>query len=103
MKGVEPMHLIHGVSVDPSNPYQNQDITINYDGLLQKSGADQVYLHFGADGWQNPATVPMMRNQAGAFHSMIRASARDEVNFCFHDSAMNWDNNNGLDWTIRVY
>ena len=36
------MHLIHGVSVDPSNPYQNQDITINYDGLLQKSGADQV-------------------------------------------------------------
>ncbi len=97
------MQLIHGVAVEPSNPYQNQDITINYDGLLHKSGADQIYLHFGTDNWQSPATVPMMRSPTGSFNAMVKASARHEVNFCFHDSAMNWDNNNGIDWTIRVF
>ncbi|HHV93561.1 MAG TPA: carbohydrate-binding protein [Firmicutes bacterium] len=103
MKGVGTMELIHGVSVFPSSPYQNQDITISYDGLLHKSGADQVYLHYGVDGWRNPTTIPMMRSASGAFEAMIRASARKEINFCFHDSAMNWDNNNGLDWTIQVH
>nr|WP_236995025.1 carbohydrate-binding protein [Heliomicrobium modesticaldum] len=27
----------------------------------------------------------------------------DGVHFCFHDSAHNWDNNNGLNWTIQVH
>ena len=97
------MQLVHGVSVFPGSPYQNQDITINYDGLLHKSGADQVFLHYGVDGWRSPTTIPMMRNPTGAFQAMIRASARNEINFCFHYSAMNWDNNNGLDWAIRVH
>ncbi len=97
------MQLIHGVTVEPSNPYQNQEISISYDGLLQKSGADHVYVHYGVDNWQNPTTVEMMRHPSGCFHAMVKADARHEVNFCFHDSAMNWDNNSGIDWAIRVF
>lgn len=96
------MQLAHGVTVEPSTPYHDQDVTIKYDGLLYQSGADQVYLHFGMDGWRNPATVPMMRESAG-FYAMVRASGEREIDFCFHDSAKNWDNNNGLDWSIPIY
>ncbi|NLK07248.1 MAG: carbohydrate-binding protein [Firmicutes bacterium] len=97
------MQMIHGVTIEPSNPYKNQDVSISYDGLLKQSGADCIYLHYGVDDWQNTSTVEMMRLPSGNFQAVVKGSADYELNFCFHDSAMNWDNNNGIDWAIRVF
>jgi len=78
----------------------NNDVTICYNGLLAKSGADQVYLHYGfGDRWMDTNTVKMDRTFSG-WEKTIR-TRNDKVNFCFKDSANNWDNNNGSNWMIR--
>ncbi|MCW2279371.1 carbohydrate-binding protein [Heliophilum fasciatum] len=74
---------------------------ISYNGLLAHSGADQVYLHIGSGdprNWQHTRTEPMQRTTSG-FEKTIHMD--NQVNFCFKDSANNWDNNCGLNWSIR--
>jgi hypothetical protein len=90
------------VSLEPSPVKQGDSVHINYQGLLRNSGADQVFLHYGVDGWKNTNTVPMNRMQNGVFGAEIKADAGREVNFCFKDSADNWDNNNGWNWSAEI-
>jgi len=76
--------------------------SINYDGILSSSGADKVYLHYGFDGWSNADTVAMNRSLSGAFNTEVKMNGKYEFNFCFKDSANNWDNNNGSDWKVEI-
>ena len=97
------MHLFDDrVQVDPE-PIKPGDTTkIRYNGLLAKSGADRVFLHFGVDGWKKAATVPMERI-GDRFEAEIKTTASvRNVDFCFKDSADHWDNNNGLNWRVGV-
>ncbi|NLC12327.1 MAG: carbohydrate-binding protein [Firmicutes bacterium] len=89
------------VSVEPEIPRHNQNVEIHYKGLLAKSGADSVWLHYGFDGWNNVSTVPM-KQQFGEFTCSIMAKGRRELNFCFKDSANNWDNNSGWNWSCPI-
>ncbi|OPY57861.1 MAG: Carbohydrate binding domain (family 25) [Pelotomaculum sp. PtaU1.Bin035] len=76
------------------------DVTICYNGLLAKSGADQVYLHYGfGDHWLDTSTQIMRKSNRG-WEKIIKMKDNN-VNFCFKDSANNWDNNNGNNWSIR--
>ncbi|MDD4168678.1 MAG: carbohydrate-binding protein [Desulfotomaculaceae bacterium] len=87
-----------GVEVKP-NAFGNE-VTICYNGLLAKSGADQVYLHHGSgDRWMDPSTQKMDKSFQG-WEKTIRMK-NDKTIFCFKDSANNWDNNNGSNWAIR--
>jgi hypothetical protein len=96
-------HLHHeNVFVEPHTARQGENMSINYQGLLRNSGADSLYLHYGFDQWHNPQTIPMNRTDDGLFRSEIRASGSQEVNFCFKDSANNWDNNNGNNWNVQL-
>ena len=82
--------------------YGNEAI-ICYDGLLARSGADQVYLHcgFGDPGhWQNVLTQRMDRTPRG-WEKSIRMADNKSI-FCFKDSANNWDNNNGYNWIVQA-
>jgi hypothetical protein len=71
-------------------------------GLLKNSGADEVFLYYGVDGWKNQDTIKMHKMQDGVFGAEIRANASHEINFCFKDSANNWDNNNGWNWKTEI-
>ena len=75
---------------------------ISYSGILNNSGADRVYLHYGFDGWSHPDTVAMNKSVSGAFNTEIKVNGKNELNFCFKDSANNWDNNNGSDWKVEI-
>jgi len=89
-----------GVEVKPSG---FNDACIIYNGLLSKSGADQVYLHYGfgdPKNWRSINTVRMDRTARG-WESTQRLQD-SLMNFCFKDSANNWDNNSGFNWTIRA-
>ncbi|OPX91534.1 MAG: Carbohydrate binding domain (family 25) [Pelotomaculum sp. PtaB.Bin013] len=87
-----------GVEVKASD-YSN-DITVCYNGLLAKSGADQVFLHYGfGDRWMDTSTDKMNRTYRG-WEKNIKMKS-DKVNFCFKDSADHWDNNNGSNWIVR--
>lgn len=77
-------------------------VNINYQGLLKNSGAQEIYLHYGIDGWNNPGMMRMNRRTDGVFTASIPANAAHEVNICFKDAANNWDNNSGWNWKIDV-
>ncbi|ABZ85324.1 conserved hypothetical protein [Heliomicrobium modesticaldum Ice1] len=74
-----------------------RDVTIVYDGILSRSGAQQVYLHAGyGHDWKNTYDHRMERTCHG-WQCTINME-QDELRFCFKDSANNWDNNNGSNW-----
>lgn len=91
------------VSFEPAPVKTGDTIHINYQGLLRNSGADDVYLVYGNDGWNNVNTVKMNHEEAGSFKTEIKATANQEINFCFKDSANNWDNNSGWNWKADVH
>jgi len=87
--------------VEVKSAYGNE-VTVIYNGLLKNSGADQVYLHYGfgdTNHWYDIDTT-RMENSARGFEKTIRMK-NHVLKFCFKDSANNWDNNNGHNWTVR--
>lgn len=84
-----------------------ETVHIDYQGLLKDSGAESVFLHYGFDSWNaEVATVMMEREENGKFGVDIPAHFghnHHEINFCFKDSANNWDNNNGWNWTVSLH
>lgn len=87
------------VMVTPEIPRRGSDITVSYKGLLYECGADSIWLHYGFDGWCD-VTDMQMQKMPGGFTGKIKAEGKKDVNVCFKDSASNWDNNNGLNWTF---
>ncbi|ACV64258.1 hypothetical protein Dtox_3542 [Desulfofarcimen acetoxidans DSM 771] len=78
-----------------------KDVSIFYNGLLTKSGATQVYLHTGTeDNWNNVYDHRMEPTPYG-FEKTIQIES-NHLNFCFKDSANNWDNNNGQNWSLSM-
>lgn len=91
-----------GITVEPLNK-DGRDVKIIYDGLLSQSGAMQIYLHTGFghnNQWNQVYDQRMERTQRGWERTINMESP--QLNFCFKDSANNWDNNNGQNWTYAV-
>lgn len=88
-----------GVSVE-NGPTGNEAV-VYYSGLLARSGADEVFLHSGLgsnNNWTYTTTQKMNRISLG-FQASVHMT-EDEVHFCFRDSAHNWDNNSGQNWSV---
>lgn len=93
----------NGISIKPYPARRGDKVVIKYDGLLAKSGADQVYLHVGygpEERWHDVQDIPMTRDEDG--WSCFVVPQYNKINFCFHDSAQNWDNNKGQNWSIKT-
>ncbi|KAF1086239.1 Carbohydrate binding domain (family 25) [Sporotomaculum syntrophicum] len=89
-----------GISVKFMHP-DRKDITICYNGLLAKSGATQVYLHTGIGSYWDNVYDHRMERSANGWEKTIQME-RSNINFCFKDSACNWDNNNGQNWCFNL-
>ena len=89
------------IGLEPTPARHGDTVQIKYHGLLKNSGADNVFLHYSYDGWNEPRTVPMNQSDGG-FATEIRAEGNAEINFCFKDRANNWDNNNGWNWKLNI-
>ncbi len=88
-----------GVAVQPGA--QEDDAVVYYNGLLARSGAEQVYIHCGLgtnSSWTYLTYLPMARTPSG--YKVNLSVPENECHFCFKDSAGNWDNNNGANWSI---
>lgn len=96
------MHLDDRISMEPGNPRRGQKVSIEYRGLLAQSGADNIWMHCGFDGWKNATDIPMNQSVQKTFSCDAKIQGKREMNFCFKDSADNWDNNSGNDWTCRI-
>jgi len=94
-----------GVTVDPVPITVGEEVTILYNGLLAQSGADQVYLHCGygsADAWTDVKDYKMEKTDRG-WVKKFKVENPTRLNFCFKDSASNWDNNNGINWSFEIH
>lgn len=91
-----------GISIAPQDARAGELVKIMYNGLLAQNGADQVYLHMGfGDQWDKSSDLPMQRTING-WQRVIPLDVTGSMNFCFKDSANNWDNNNGYNWRVEV-
>lgn len=98
-------NLYRGVAVDPLPVTAGEEVTFLYHGLLEQSGADQVYLHCGygnPQNWQDVQDIRMEKTERG-FAKTIRFEDKERFNFCFKNSANNWDNNDGINWTFEIH
>lgn len=94
-----------GVVVSPVPLTLGERVTVRYNGLLAQSRAGQVYLHRGygpAHNWQSVTDLPMERGAQG-WEVQFNADDESRLNFCFKDHIGNWDNNQGLNWSLEVH
>lgn len=94
----------NGVSITPMPVTMKETVTITYDGLLAQSGAALIYAHVGNGNnsyWDNVQDIPMKMENKVWSANLKPADSR--LNFCFHDGANNWDNNNGYNWSLTIH
>lgn len=99
------MYNLHpGYSISPVPSKVGEKCEIRYQGLLAGAGADQIWLHsgYGTGTWQDIYDHRMEKVGASDWKQTIEISKAGQFNFCFKDSANNWDNNNGLNWSYSI-
>lgn len=95
-----------GVVVDPTPITAGDETTVFYNGLLGKEGQGQVYLHYGYGphkNWRNVSDIRMEKTGWGWVGAVRMPEHEGRFNFCFKDSAHNWDNNNGTNWSFEIH
>ena len=95
-------YLPNGVKISPAIPSPGDRVKLVYDGLLSKSGANDIYAHFGYNSnWDNLSYLRMNRALTG-FESTITLAEANTLNLAFKDCANNWDNNSGKNYVFDV-
>lgn len=99
------MYNLHpGFTISPVPSKVGEKCKIRYHGLLANAGADQVWLHtgYGTGPWQNIYDYRMNKVGQNEWEQTVEITREGQFNFCFKDSANNWDNNNGLNWSYTI-
>ena len=92
----------NGIFLLQSKLYAKEKVKLIYKGLLVESGADRVYVYTGyGEEWAEEEYIEMEPAQDG-FTANIVAKVPGILNICFKDSANNWDNNSGQNYTFQV-
>ncbi len=95
-------YLPNGVKISPAIPTTGDNITLVYCGLLAQNGAESVYAHIGFDeDWSDTRDFRMEKMPEG-FEAIIPVSGKNKLNVSFKDSANNWDNNSGSNYTFPI-
>jgi hypothetical protein len=96
------MYSENGVILSKKELKLGDKVLLSYDGLLVKSGADQVIAHIGyGDMWDEKAFIPMDAED-GVFTATFIVGQAKDLNISFKDGADNWDNNSNLNYTFTV-
>lgn len=95
------------VTVAPENPVSGAEVTIEYDptgGPLANSST--VFVYRGFNDWASvagPDQEMLWDVQSKTYRfSYIVPEAAYKIDFVFHDSNNNWDNNSSADWHVDV-
>ncbi|MCX7747582.1 MAG: carbohydrate-binding protein [Clostridia bacterium] len=92
----------NGVVISKSSIKVGDEITVSYNGLLLKSGADKVFAHIGyGDEWNEKTFIPM-DFQEGVFKATFKVALPNSLNMCFKDGVENWDNNSGENYSFKI-
>ncbi len=95
-------YVENGVILRPNVVAEGDNATVVYKGILYNDGADTVYMHCGyGDIWEGTNDVPMTKTSEG-FKTTIPVTQYKQLNCVFKDSAGNWDNNSGTNYSFQV-
>lgn len=95
-------YLSNGITINPAVPSAGEKVKVIYDGLLSKSGANDVFARIGFNSsWENMSDYKMNKSNTG-FEVTIPVIDADTMNLCFKDSANNWDNNSGRNYSFDI-
>ncbi|MCX7708647.1 MAG: carbohydrate-binding protein [Clostridia bacterium] len=92
----------NGVVLSKASLNVGDEITVTYDGLLAKCGADKVFAYVGyGEEWEEKGFIPMTY-EFDTFKATFKVLMDGSMNLAFKDSAENWDNNAGENYTFKV-
>ena len=92
-----------GVSISPAFPSEQSIVRITYNGLLVQKGAADVFAHVGYGyKWEKANDYKMSKTSHGYEVSIDIPRYTDRLNICFKDTANNWDNNAGANYSFEV-
>lgn len=92
----------NGVMAVTDKNRSGKEIKLRYDGILNKSGANEVYAQVGyGSDWDNKQFYKMDKG-GQTFEVSIPVIESDVMNVCFKDSANNWDNNSGINYSFTI-
>ncbi len=94
-----------GIFMDPVPITAGDEVRLKYKGLLAQSGARTIYLRtgYGTGAWEGVQDIPMRKGRDGSWAASLVVDNSSRLNFCFHDGANNWDNNNGMNWSYEIH
>jgi hypothetical protein len=97
--------MVDGIYLEPVPITLGEELKIKYKGLLAESGAGKVFLHagYGSEEWQKIMDLPMKKTRDGGWSVTVQVEEPSSFNFCFRDDALNWDNNQGRNWSYQVH
>jgi len=75
---------------------------IIYSGLLAKCGAEEVHgvYGFGSNqNWEGVSSI-QLKKDGDVFRGIVPLEQGKNINIAFKDSAENWDNNSGMNYTF---
>jgi len=102
MAGASVDYEANGLTLSKANIKVGDEVIITYNGLLAKSGADTILVHFGYnESWEEKEFVPMQMED-GVFKAAIKVKLPGSLNMSFKDSADNWDNNSQQNYSFKV-
>lgn len=76
---------------------------IYYNGLLAKSGAQEILGVYGFGSnqkWENVSMFTMNKENENSFSAIVPVEDGKNINIAFKDPAENWDNNSGMNYTF---
>jgi len=99
------VEMVDGIYLEPVPITLGEEVKIKYKGLLAESGASKVFLHagYGSREWQKIVDLPMKKTRDGGWSVALQVEEPSSFNFCFRDDALNWDNNQGRNWSYQVH
>lgn len=93
-----------GVYVTPTPITLGETVHVKYAGPLTEGNPPALHLHwgFGPGQWTHVEDVAMERD-GDAYTATLNVHMDGRFEFCFHDNAGNWDNNDGRNWSYIIH
>ena len=95
-------YLANGISISKKTLTKDSQVTLSYTGLLRDAGAETVILHTGYNAdWDMKEMIPMIKEN-DVFKADLTLKAEGAMHFVFVESADNWDNNSGNNYSFAI-
>jgi hypothetical protein len=96
------MYFKNGVIITPNVIVKGDETSVSYKGVLSNSGADSIFMRVGyGDNFENSKDIQMKKTDDG-FKAALPVVDDKPLKLAFKDSADNWDNNGGRNYTFEV-